>query len=165
MTILSLQNSQEPVLEEEIVDLERMISAQLPFDFKEFLKAHNGGYVQRNISFPIRDHKHGEIGLLQNCYYLKRKHSYRDLDDIRNILSVYKDRMPRHFVPFASDPGGNQLCLSVREKDYGTIYFWAHEEEEDYEEDDGTADTYPGIYVVARNFTDFLEQLEEYNVE
>lgn len=165
MTILSLQNSQEPVLEEEIVDLERMISTQLPFDFKEFLKAHNGGYVQRYISFPIDDDQQDDKGLLQEFYYLKPKRSYRDLGDIRNILSVYKDRMPRHFVPFASDPGGNQLCLSVREKDYGTIYFWAHEEEEDYEEDDGTADTYPGIYVVARNFTDFLEQLQEFDVD
>lgn len=73
--------------------------------------------------------------------------------------------MPRHFVPFATDHGGNQLCLSVREKDYGIIYFWDHEEEEDYEEDDGTADTYFGIYVVASSFTDFLAQLKEYSAD
>lgn len=165
MIILSLEDSQEPVLEEEIVDLERMISAQLPFDFKQFLKAHNGGYVQRNISFPIHDNQHGDMGLLREFYYLKPKRSYRDLGDIRNKISVFKDRMPQHLVPFACDPGGNQLCLSVREKDYGTIYFWAHEEEEDYEEDDGTADTYSGIYFVASSFTDFLAQLKEYSAD
>lgn len=163
MLELSIRNSQEPVAEEDIIDLESRMAAQLPADFKDFLRTHNGGSSTTVLCYLIHNNQQGDIGLLHQIYYLKRKYTYRDSNDIRNKLAVFEDRMPRHFVPFACDPGGNQLCISVRQKDYGTVYFWAHEEEEEYEDDDGTADSYAGIYLVAKSFSEFLEQLRPYH--
>lgn len=160
MTTIYLKNSQEPVLEQDIDDLELMISAQLPLDFKQFLQVNNGGRTLSVLSFPIYNNPNGDEGRTHTFYYLKHNYSYKDTNDIRNKLLVFKDRIPRYFVPFATDPGGNQLCISVRKQDYNTIYFWAHDEEEDLEGDDGTAIIYAGIYLVATNFNDFLYRLK-----
>lgn len=160
---LQLTDSNDPVREEDLQELELLIGYQLPLDFKQFLRKYNGGRPSLLYAFPIYANRSGDLGLLNGFNCLTAKPYRRVYDDIRYQLGVFKNRMPHHLIPFAFDPGGNQLCISARAKDYGKIYFWDHEEEEEYEDDDGTADAYPGIYLVAQSFTAFLESLTEYS--
>lgn len=45
-------------------------------------------------------------------------------------LDVYGDRLPPRFMPIASDPGGNLLCLALADGEYGNVFWWDHSHRE-----------------------------------
>ena len=53
----------------------------------------------------------------------------------------------KELIPFAKDPFGNYICLSLKD---GTVRFWDHEDHET-----GTA------AMAGRNLQDFIENLHE----
>jgi hypothetical protein len=70
-----------------------------------------------------------------------------------------RGRMPPNIIPIGSDPGGNQICISVSGPDQGHVYFWDHEKEAD--PDDNEEPGYDNLYFVAHSFSDFLNGLFE----
>ena len=52
------------------------------------------------------------------------------------LLRADDDVIPDWLIPFAEEDGGNLFCFSVRESDFGAIYYYDHEFEygEDPEE-------------------------------
>ncbi len=60
------------------------------------------------------------------------------------------DRLPRGLLPIIEAEGGNVVCLSVRPGDFGTVWFWDHEQE-------GAGDP---LTVVAEDFDEFVSSLE-----
>lgn len=43
------------------------------------------------------------------------------------LLRVDDDIIPDWLIPFAEEDGGNLFCFSVRESDFGAIYYYDHE--------------------------------------
>jgi hypothetical protein len=54
----------------------------------------------------------------------------------------------------AIDDCGNRFCLSIESPDFGSVYFWDHEEEE------GEEPTELNLYHVADSFAEFWNRME-----
>ncbi|MEZ4903851.1 MAG: SMI1/KNR4 family protein [Spirosomataceae bacterium] len=52
--------------------------------------------------------------------------------------------------------GGNYVCICLKGENYGKIYFYDHEVEN--ENEDGTLN-WDNLYLIANSFTEFLEKL------
>jgi hypothetical protein len=77
-----------------------------------------------------------------------------------NILGVIEEgfsEFPSGVIPIGEDPGGNYICLNLNEGiDYGKVYFYDHEVEN--EDDEGNI-TWDNMYLVADSFKAFIELL------
>jgi hypothetical protein len=55
----------------------------------------------------------------------------------------------------AHAPGGNLICLSLREEDRGTVWFWDHEQEAE----EGDPPREDNLTMVAESFDEFASRL------
>ena len=69
-------------------------------------------------------------------------------------MILKSDSIPNWLIPFADEDGGNLFCFSVREEDYGAIYYYDHEFE--YGENPEKYVTY-----LAESITIFINSLAE----
>ena len=67
------------------------------------------------------------------------------------------NRLPKNILPIACDPGGNIVAMSIDGDDYGSVYFWDHEQEGLSEE----SSSYSSLLKVTNSFKDFTSILEE----
>jgi cell wall assembly regulator SMI1 len=131
---------------------EKKIGFILPNDFKDFLYEFNGGLTEEGSDvFFINDRK--KNSMIDKFFGLDLKPS----SNIEYLLDYYSDRFPKGIIPIGEDPGGNYICLNVNEgKDYGKVYFYDHEV--DNEDGQGNA-TWANLTLIADTFTEFLEKL------
>ncbi|RAI83540.1 SMI1/KNR4 family protein [Paenibacillus sp. FSL W7-1088] len=128
---------------EQIEAFEDRTNVKFPVQYKKFLTEFNGGRVEPNV-FKISPEE-GES--VVNIFYgigsmkgnLEKKFDFFD-----EILEI-------GFIPIASDPGGNQVCLGVTADFYEEIYFWVHDEEYD--------DVMDNMHFLAKNIEEFLDNL------
>ena len=98
---------------------------------------------------------HQEATSASNFYGLWDK-EYFDLDaEYRNM----RDRWPTRLISVAIDDCGNRFCLSVEPPDFGSVYFWDHEEEVE----EGDQPTELNLYHVADSFVEFWNRMEPIN--
>ena len=62
-------------------------------------------------------------------------------------------RILPHMIPFAHDPFGNLLLISVSGKDEGAIFFWDHERE------DGNGPSYDNLNFLGKDLEHFYSRL------
>ncbi|OJV94841.1 MAG: hypothetical protein BGO39_34035 [Chloroflexi bacterium 54-19] len=135
-----------PASESDVREFESLIKSRLPEDYRAFLLAHNGGEPDPEVFF-INESQGDDI--LAKFYGLYKEPKYSSL---AWCFETYRGRMPSNIIPIGTDPGGNQVCLSIGGSDYGAIYFWDHE---------GIGETppYENLYLLAPNFSAFLDGL------
>jgi len=68
---------------------------------------------------------------------------------VEEILEDLEGIIPNSFFPIANDEGGNEICISLNENDYGKIYMW-------YRGMDGDNET----KLLANSFKYFLNGLD-----
>lgn len=128
-------------LECDIDFVERRIDINLPEEYVELIKEHNGGYV-KNKEFVYRN-ANNEIEL-GSMYML-------NLFDILKEYINPPEFFPKRLVPFAEDGGGNLTCFDYREtKINPSIVFWVHDDPEGND-----------VHFVANNFEEFINMLHE----
>lgn len=137
----------------EISLFEKEILHELPEDYKKFLLENNGGQPVPPF-FPIAGSKENPFSLVHEFFGLFRA---RNSSDLRWNYNIYFRRLPSELIAIATDDSGNKICISVRKKDYGSIFFWDHEYEGKYELE-------TSIIKIARDFTDFLGILYQHDV-
>ena len=84
------------------------------------------------------------------------------LDDLSILYSDYRGRIHSDLLPIGEDPGGNIICLGLKSKRRGKVYFWDHEREE-MPPDDAPPDWEPGysnVSFVANSFDEFFFSLK-----
>jgi ankyrin repeat protein len=136
------------VSEESVKKFEFQIGALLPEEYRTFLLNHNGGEPKFS-DFKLGE---GDMTGLHNIYGIfEQDHQ----SDILNNYNVFKGRVKKELLPIADDPFGNQICIGIKNKYIGKIYFWDHEFE-------GSFFKSKAITLIANNFNDFLECLFEY---
>ena len=143
-------NSKNPATIEDISNFEKIISGNLPSDYKDFLMKYNGGQPQPN-SFGFFSDRNDESMVDQFLSLGREKHS--------NLLSYYenyKDRIPSDFIPIAHDAGGNLIIMELKSNS-NRIYFWDHELEAD--EDEGEIPNMENVYYINQSFTKFINDL------
>jgi hypothetical protein len=89
------------------------------------------------------------FGFFENpgTYNLKREY----------LLFHDQKRIPNEMLPIAVDDGGNLYLLSLRSKDYSTIYFWDHE----LEGDEGEEPTEENLTYLSHSFSNFFSNLKK----
>jgi ankyrin repeat protein len=136
------------VSEKSVKKFEFQIGALLPKEYRTFLLKHNGGE-------PVpSDFKLGEddISGLHHIYGIFEQDNHRD---ILNNYNVFKGRIKKELLPIADDSFGNQICIGIKNKYIGKIYFWDHEF-------DGSFFKSKAITLIANSFNNFLDSLFEY---
>lgn len=131
------------VNENEIKDFESTYNIQLPLPYIEFLKKYNGGT-------PTQD-CYGDGDYIINFFFsLVAPQSY--VESIVYVLKNYQDLdYKKQFFPIASAGGGDYILLKITEPNYGAVYYWDHNLENDEENP---------LYL-EKNLTDFLATLHK----
>ena len=149
---MKIEKITPPINENDLNEQEKYFKCKFPEDYKKFLLEYNGGIPERDIvSFTEKDEiTENYIELIlgicnEYAYSLKRKNN------------MFHNRIPSNTIIIASDPGGNLFLMSIRGDDYGTIYFWDHEEEVC----EGQEPDYSNLIFVAKSFTDLLNNLKD----
>lgn len=148
--MIKIVEAGNPISDDAMQLLESFIGVGLPRDYYLFLSQSGGGYPDPD-SFRFMGNEDGSS--VQRFYGLNRNDAY----DFVRVLNLYRGRIPEGFIAIACDPGGNQICLGIKGKDRGKVYFWDHESEKcDGAEPDGS-----NMTLVASSFVDFFNGLYE----
>jgi hypothetical protein len=122
--------------------VEKVIGADLPSQYREFLAKHGGG---RPVPATFRV---GEgIGGTINEFY--------DIDGLSDTYRVFQGRIPAHLLAIGYDGCGNQVCLAVSGEELGSVWFWDHEGEPP----EGAEPATSNLHRIAPSFTLFLDGL------
>jgi cell wall assembly regulator SMI1 len=136
----------------DIAAFERRIGLQLPEDYRRYLAAKNGGNCYSDGTF--REAGTGEeISSVNIVLGLRDDPDY----DIEQALSGMSERMPAQLLPICYDDGGNYLLLDCSDARRGMVYFLSLEAAD--EDDEGESPALESLTVVARSFSELLEQL------
>jgi cell wall assembly regulator SMI1 len=145
-----MKNSNSGTAMEQIRKLETVLQAELPPDYVEFLRVHNGGIPAKPCSTFLDETGSETQSGIGHFYGVDTKE-----DDLEHTWRYYleEERVPPGYLPIADDVFGNMLLLGIDEQNSGQVYFWDHERE--YLEDEQM------ISIVASSFSAFLESLTE----
>ncbi len=127
---------------------ELKINAILPNQYRTFLLNFNGG-CPSPCSFDITGN---DGSTLHSVYGL---HAGPDYCQLLKMYEIFKKRIPKAFLAIADDPFGNQICIGLKGKYFGKVYFWDHEQESLFFKN-------KGISFIANSLDQFLEGLYEY---
>jgi len=146
--------------ESDLEKLEHALSAKLPDDYRSFLLEYNGGCLDERYDYIVTFDYPGGYNPYSGgdnqsdlMHFFRLTYNWFDGHDIFELWnSVYRERMPSHFLPIAEDSCGNVFCLSLGKNDYGWIYFWDHERESPIPD-------YSNCYKIAESFIGFIDSL------
>ena len=141
--MIEFTDSNKTLSLKEIEKFELENNIKLTTQYKAFLIQNNGGYPEPSL-FKISEEQ-GENVL--NRFF--------SIDDLRDYIDIYEDRIPNGFIPIANDSSGNAICLGTREPYHEKIYFWDHEQESENPE------AMNNMYFLANDIYQFLESLYE----
>jgi hypothetical protein len=167
-----------PVISDSDIDaFEAKIAARLPRPYKTFLQAHNGGVPE-----PPYFGKERIPSVLQIFYGLRVK---KKIDDLAANYRRMRSTLPTEVIPIAVDTFGNEICLAIRGKNRGKVYFWDHEgapeiddlealypglilnppDEEDERSNVTTWPGHPDLSLIADSFAKFLDSFHDFDDE
>lgn len=99
------------------------VKGRVPDDFEKFMTNEDINSIHgKSIDF-VDNYDCEETALLHYVYGFKENQN----DIIKNYEAELDENTVRGIVPFAEDEGGNFICISLRFKDAGKIYFIDHE--------------------------------------
>ena len=132
-----------------IETIERLYGVNLPLDYKEFLLEYGGCFIKDNRMYqPI------EVTPVTNEDGFDSIGSFygitNDAYDIKSIIETYKDILGSIVMPIADANGGDLICIGLKDKYRGKIYYWYHENE--MTDEDGKEH----YYLIANSFEEFI---------
>jgi hypothetical protein len=140
--------------EQNIKQIEDQIGYTLPPNYLDFLINYGGIAFNSYVEFPYLEAcPWGDKGMI-DVFFGILDSTY---DLIRNF-KTYRGRVPFNFLPIASDPGGNIICLEINDNNKGRVYFWDKDQEEMV--NIGEEPRYSNIYLIENSFDDFINSLE-----
>ncbi len=130
-----------PASPELVARLEAQIGQALPSEYRNYLLAQDGGRLDNNDRHVNTIFGLGEVPEWASMW---RK------------VKTYESRVPAWLLPVAYDDGGNLYAVSLRPEDFGSVWFWDHEEEAD----EGEPPSEDNIELVSKDWDGFLKGLE-----
>ena len=118
--MLVLTETDPAISSEDFLQFEEILGKKLPEAMMDFYLKHNGGQPQ--------------VRGVHDEHHLFPFNSFDSLEEMRKSLTWYDDEaVPAGFratdlLHFAYDPGSGNYALSLREEDYGKVYFYVLEE-------------------------------------
>ncbi len=144
---MQLTDSYRATNQQELSQIESYFNIELPIAYREFLLQNNGG------SPTFHDYKIGgeyfdDVGWFFGIRNSEMTH------DLKTENIEMKNRIPQHYFCIGISFGGNIICLSLKEKEYGFVYRWDHE----IENYDGNP-WEDNMLAIANSLPDFLNML------
>ena len=137
---------------EKIMEFANSIKVNLPDEYVSFLLKHNGGHPE-NDAFDLIEPVWNDLerGKTAGVDWFLALYD----GEYNNLERSYIRCENTDFFPIAYAPGGNLICLCIKGKNYGKVYYWDFNtnKEEDY---NNIAPTYNHMYLVANSFTEFI---------
>ncbi|WP_230574245.1 SMI1/KNR4 family protein [Bacillus rhizoplanae] len=162
MSKVQWRSPDEPIIREDVKNVEQELGINFPLDYIECVMKNNGAHVSPEV-FEVEG-KRKVFGTLLTY----------DMDDDENIIELfndYKDTLPAELVPFAFDPAGNLICFDYKnDKNNPVVVFWEHENagekemlmrEEGLTEEQVEERARENVFYVASDFTEFLNKLHD----
>lgn len=152
-----------PLRDEDIAEIEERFGQSMPTDYKHFVFRYGRSMFALLPKFNIDAERFYYVGVFygngpdEDCAY-----------HIQSALGVYCDRMPSSFLPIGESAGGEgEICLGMKEMDYGKIFFWDRsgewaDEEEEYQRQGKKFPEklkYQNVTCLANSFEQFLFDL------
>lgn len=152
----------------DIKNIEKLKHCVLPTDYKEFLLKHNGGSPNFDTFEINNDFSDGSSSFddIRFFFGIDNTSSRKNYDIFKKIKQS-KNRIPEELLPIATDSLGNIICIGIKEKHYGKIYFWDHENEAGARNpfDNTIKPWWENITLITNNFTDLLNSLCKYELD
>lgn len=146
--LLELRDKGPKITEADIMAFEERIGQPFPRDYRVFLFAYNGGRPENHV---IRNVETGDIGV--KIFFGIHHKEYFDINAENQSM---RGRWPTRFLSIAIGDCGDRFCLSLGPPDYGSVYFWNHEQESEDDEEP----TELNLYYLAESFTEFWKRIE-----
>jgi cell wall assembly regulator SMI1 len=136
------------------IDIKRAeteLQCNFPEMFKEYLLMHNGGSVgETTNSFSM-------VGTDDDAYVLDRLYPVRTASMPDKSHIVYENNhlwgdIPEGVVSFGCGPFGDEVCIGVKKDNFGKIYWWLHDQDED-----------SAAILIADSLASYFEQLYPYS--
>lgn len=140
----------QPIGDDELNAFEREKSISLPADYREFLKAQNGGEVSPSV-FEARGDGASQVGAFLEVGSARMNEAW-DL-----LKWPTSPEIPAGFFPVAMCISGDYLCMASDGPNGGELRFWNHEECVD----EGQSPTVEMLYFVAGNIGELLANLRD----
>ena len=117
--MLVLTDTDPAISSEDFLQFEEILGKKLPEAMMDFYLKHNGGQPQ--------------VRGVHDEHHLFPFNSFDSLEEMRKSLTWYDDEAMPGFratdlLHFAYDPGSGNYALSLKEEDYGMVYFYVLEE-------------------------------------
>ena len=145
-----------PLSETELEVLEENLRIRLPQDYRDFLKATNGGQpAECNNYLGIENTIPG--GNSDVAYFFNGVTVDDDELSLAHNVKLYRDRICSDLMPIAMDSFGNLILLKIQGERIGSIFFWDHEDELAI---DGSQNEH-NVYPIFSRFCDLLDGLRE----
>lgn len=132
-------------------------TGKLPHAYRKLL-LHFGNSIVFNVSLIF---KSDEASPWANKGYNSLESIY-GVEESRNDITIfeaidtYKDQFKNQWIPIGSSSGGNQICLCLKGKMDGQVWFWDHESDPIFNE----KVVIQGMTKISENFIDFINKLE-----
>ena len=150
--VVTMLEMKATLKEQDIGEFERRTGLKFPPQYRAWLLRYNGGrpepkgFRYKYESGPYTDSCVAWFFNLGDAKY----------ERLEGELRVYKNpddkRLPDELIPFARDPFGNLICISMCGENQGKVYFWDHEEED-------TPPSYRNCHLIADSFDEFIAAL------
>ncbi|MCU7850509.1 MAG: SMI1/KNR4 family protein [Candidatus Thiodiazotropha sp. (ex Lucinoma kastoroae)] len=158
-----------PNEESRIVEVEKMIGARLPEDYRTYLKVNNGaepqieGYEKKPVFVRLQwpegepAKAGGDEAYLHDPQVLAEDRDEQEIGDIRWQIEHDEDSVPTDTMVIWCDPGLNFFLLGIRKHNYGKVFFQARSY---LRFDENNQVTHDAIAFVANSFTAFIHMIE-----
>ncbi len=128
--------------------LEAKLRLKLPAAYRAWLLRFNGGTpVPGEFKYKTEEGPYTDSRVA--FFYAVYDGEYENFEKQFINYKVTQRRMLDNLIPFARDPFGNCLCLSISGADEGAVYFWDHEEEP-------ATPSYANCHLIADTFDEFI---------
>jgi len=118
MIKLSPLRTNSPVSSNVVSEVEKRLGVVFSKSYKDFLLTYNGGLFEEQLLSLDSDET--------NIVFL----GVGGEKDLVHINRLYDGRLPASVVAIGMDPGGDLVCLSLREDEsYDSVYYWRAEAE------------------------------------
>ena len=131
MKKVTITDSGEPISDIEYGQFVSEFNLSLPDSYKEFILENNGGYPEES-SFDSSEEDGYDINIDNFNRISVGDEVFEELEDkvysAREAIQdhqISQEDIPSHLYPFALVLGGNNLCISMKNEDFGSIYIYA----------------------------------------
>lgn len=154
--------SEPQITNSDIENAEVTLKLKLPKEYKSFLLKHNGGHPIKDM-YPIIEvfdfHRYGwGTSSVYDCgiswFYAIYDGEYNNFIKENRCK---ENPMQDDFVIIGCNSGGDEICIGIKENNFGKVYYWGHDWE--------ISEESLSFVLIANNFTDFINSLYQSNIQ